>query len=472
MSLGLIATRGAGAALVVLMLAGGCSSSTELIEQQATAATAVPTASPDTEPLAPEPTSQARPEATPAPEPESQPHANPADAIYKSGAQIMLQTPERLAGLRVGLIANQASQVDGRPLVDLLHEHPDIDLVAVFAPEHGIRGDLGAGEQVPGGIDPATGVTVHSLYGQTRAPTADMLADIDVLLYDLQDVGTRYYTFISTMGFAMQAAAINDVAFVVLDRPMTSPVLKSSGFARDDDHVSFVGAYEIPSSYALTSAELALAIKHHPYIPDLENLDFSAYPVSGWRPGDTWPATETWVPPSPGIPTLAAAQTYPATVLFEATSVSFGRGTNEPFGQIGAPWIDAERLASELNEQALAGVRFEATTFTPLASPTTASPQFEGQVVPGVRLVVEQPSLFSATATGIYLLEAVKRQADEQERTLIERADFFDLLAGTMQLRESLESDISARTIVQSWHAETSSFDEAMDPWKLYPRPL
>lgn len=465
-----IALRLSGALLAVLLAVTACASSTELVEEAAapTAVAALPEQTPNepAAPPAPTATPQESPSATPNPQP------LPAAVPYQSGAEILLKTPERLAGMRVGLIANQASQINGRPLIDILHEQPDIELVAVFAPEHGIRGDLGAGEQVPDGVDPATGVRVHSLYGDTRAPTADMLDEIDVLLYDLQDVGVRYYTFISTMGLAMEAAAANDVAFVVLDRPNPSLAITSSGFVRTDAQESFVSAFPIPSSYALTAAELALALKHHPLVPGLELLSVAVYPVTGWIPGDPWPSTETWVPPSPGLPTLESVHTYPATVLFEATSLSYGRGTDKPFGQLGAPWIDADRLAAELNELALAGVRFEPTMFTPVPSSTATNPQFAGDTIPGVEVVVDQPRLFRATAAGVYLLEAVKRQADEQQRTLVERPEFFDLLAGTSRLREQLDAGVPARSIVQSWAAETASFDEAMNSWKLYPRPF
>jgi len=464
-------TRNSLAAFAIMpLLLGACASSTVIDEQrpltgdaavdpaaEPQAATAPPTAEPTTAP-------PAQPTATAVPAPVSR--------EFKSGAQVMLQTPERFEGLRVGLIANQASQVNGRSLIDLMHEEPAINLVAVFAPEHGVRGNLGAGEQVPDGIDPATGVTVHSLYGATRSPTDEMLADIDVLFYDLQDVGTRYYTYISTMGFAMQAAAANDVAFVVLDRPMIRQSVASSGFTRDEDQFSFVSAFEIPTTYSLTAAELALAIKHHPLIPGLEALPVSVFPVAGWQPGDTWPDAQIWIPPSPGLPTLASAQTYPATVLFEATAMSYGRGTDQPFGAVGAPWLDAEVLADDLNAQGLGGVRFEATTLSPVAQPTASNPQFEGQTVPAVRLIVEQPASFAATETGVHLLAAVKLQADEQQIELIERPDFFDLLAGTARLRTQLEADVTADAIIASWQEEAQAFDDVMGPWKLYPRPL
>ncbi|MGB5758135.1 MAG: DUF1343 domain-containing protein, partial [Acidimicrobiales bacterium] len=275
-----------------------------------------------------------------------------------------------MSGKRVGLIASRASVVGDRTVIDLLAQSDSVDLVSVFAAEHGIRADVDAGATIDDGVDPATGLAVHSLYGATRSPTAEMLADIDVLVFDLQDVGARFYTYTATMGLAMQAAARAGIPFVVMDRPNPIGGTSLGGAVRDDDHRSFVGQYPIPAVHGMTAAELALAIRGEGWLDGLEGLDLRVVAMSGWARDDLWADTGlAWVPPSPGLPTALTALVYPATVLFEATTLSFGRGTDHPFSQVGAPWLDGEDLARALNDRNLPGIRFRAVTFTPLAAP-------------------------------------------------------------------------------------------------------
>lgn len=372
---------------------------------------------------------------------------------------------------RVGLIASRASVVDGKSTIDLFAEADGVDLTALFAPEHGIRAEAGAGADIDDEIDPVTGLPVFSLYGTTKRPTADQLAGIDVLVFDLQDVGTRFYTYTATMGLAMQAAAEQGVPFVVLDRPNPLGGITVDGALRDDDQVSFVSQYPIPAVHGMTAGELALAIKGEGWLDGLESLDLRVIELDGWNRARPWDETGLrWIAPSPGLPTTAATAAYPAVVLFEATTLSFGRGTDYPFSQIGAPWLDAEALAAELNGRGIAGVRFDPVRFTPVSLPAASDPPFEGEELPGVRLEVTDPGVARMATVGLHLLSAVLAQAETATPPIevIDRAAFFDLLTGSAAVRRSLLAGEPAESIVASWEDELAAFDAVRTRYLLY----
>jgi uncharacterized protein YbbC (DUF1343 family) len=405
----------------------------------------------------------APPSAPPTPEPTAQPLRTGAEVLAADGFAL-------LRGHRVGLIANQTSVVDGRPLAPLLAHAPGVELVALFAPEHGFNGTAGAGDVVDDVTDPLLEIPVYSLYGASRAPTPEALADLDILVYDLQDVGARFYTYIATMGLAMQAAAAANVAFVVLDRPNPQGA-ELAGFVRDDDHESFVSPYPIPTAYAMTAGELARAIVGEHWLTGLDSLDLTVVPVEGWDARAPWPEERLgWLPPSPALPSLDAALAYPGVAMFEATSVSEGRGTEAPFTTIGAPWLDGEALAAALAGLHLPGVHFEPTTFTPRMLETmTTPPRFDGQVLNGVRLVIEDRTTFASVETGVHLLVAVQAQARAGGlATIVERPDGFDLLAGSSRLRTMLESAASGGEIVEAWMADLAAFAELREAYLLY----
>lgn len=389
-------------------------------------------------------------------------------------------------GLRVGLIANRASVVDGRSVIDILAEADGFDLVAVFAPEHGLRADAGAGELVADGVDPVTGLPVYSLYGETRSPTQESLAGMDVLVHDLQDVGARFYTYTATMGLAMQAAAEAGIPFVVLDRP--NPIGdRAAGSMRADDQVSFVSRYPVPALHGMTSGELAIAIQGEGWLDGLADLDLRVVPMAGWRSDMRWSDTGLdWTPPSPGLPTAESALTYPATVLFEATTLSYGRGTDHPFQQIGAPWLDSAALAEALRAADLAGVRFDPVAFTPEADERAAALQYEGVEVSGVRVIVTDGSAVDQAAVGVHLLAAVLAQAqavndsgangsagedgsaDEPAIQVIDRPEFLALLTGTTAVGDALAAGVAPADIVASWSDELSAFEELRSRYRLY----
>lgn len=368
------------------------------------------------------------------------------------------------AGARVGLIANQASVNDGRHSADLLAASESIELVALFSPEHGLRGERTAGEWVPDEIDPVTGLTVHSLYGETRSPTPESLAGLDVLFYDLQDVGTRYYTYISTMGLAMHAAAAADVAFVVLDRP--NPLgRRVEGGVLQPGSESFVGMYPIPDVYGLSAGELAQAIIGEQWIDGLDGIDLTVVPYSTSTPHDGWPDQTAWIAPSPAIASLETARLYPATVLFESTSLSFGRGTELAFEVVGAPWIDESALAGTLNERNLPGVKFEPIRFTPRSAP--GSDVAHGDVeVGGVRLRITNVEEFRPVEVGVRMLSTIHELAPED---ILDRPEWLTLLTGSPHLGDTLQEGRPVASIVESWDEPLRTWTELTESYRIYP---
>jgi uncharacterized protein YbbC (DUF1343 family) len=375
-----------------------------------------------------------------------------------------------LAGRRVGLITNHTARVGADHLADLLHAAPDVTLVALFGPEHGVRGTADASESVPHGRDEKTGVPVYSLYGKTRAPTKAMLRGIDVLVFDIQDVGARFYTFISTMGLAMQAAARARIRFVVLDRPNPLGGDYVAGFSVARSNISFVSQYPVPLAHGLTVGELARMIKGEKMLPGLERLELDVVAMEGWSRDMQWPDTGLqWVPTSPNIPDFETALVYPGTGLFEATVASEGRGTDRPFRLLGAPWTDGEALASALNARALAGVRFEAAAFTPRrVTGMAADPKARNKKISGVRVVVTDARTYLPVETGVHILHAFRQQARNAGRQFINRPDWLAKLAGRRTLNGMLRRSAMPARIVAQWREDVDRFRRRRARYLLY----
>lgn len=284
-----------------------------------------------------------------------------------------------LQGQRVALITNHTGlSRDGRSTIRMLHDAADVELLRIFSPEHGIEGKLDI-PKIADGTESGTGIPVFSLYGEVRGPTAEMLEGIDVVVFDIQDIGTRFYTYISTMGKAMEAAAQHGVRFVVLDRPNPVNGRDVAGPVLEDGLQSFVGYHTIPVRHGMTAGELALMFRDELQL----DLDLDVVTVSGWRRGEYFDETGlTWVNPSPNMRSLRAAILYPGIGLLETTNVSVGRGTDTPFEIFGAPWLDGADFASKLNALDLPGVEFAAEAFTPDAS------TFANEACGGVRITI------------------------------------------------------------------------------------
>ncbi len=378
----------------------------------------------------------------------------------RPGLEILVSDSSHLVrDRRVGLVTNQtALDRQGRHAIDLLRDH-GVNLVTLFSPEHGIRGRAEAGERVESGIDEASGLPVHSLYGAIRKPTPEMLAGLDVLLFDIQDIGARYYTYVSTMALAMSAAAEQDLPFVVLDRPNPIGGVRVQGNVLEPEHASFVGLYPVAMRHGMTVGELARLFNSEYGI----GAQLHVVPAAGWRRGDWFDETGLpWVPPSPNMPSLESATHYPGTCLFEGTNLSVGRGTDRAFQQIGAPWLDGTALSERLNARALPGVRFEPVTFTPQ---TPGDRKYDGVPVNGVRWEVKDRDVYDPTVAAVAALIEARELAGTH---WVWSPAHFDRLAGTTQLRERIESGAQLTDVVAGWRLQLDGFRRLRTPYLLY----
>jgi uncharacterized protein YbbC (DUF1343 family) len=396
-----------------------------------------------------------------------------AFCAVKVGADVLHDCNyESLQGKRVGLITNHSAIVDGLSLVDLMSASRTVRLAALFAPEHGLRGLKEDGVRFAGRVEEGTGIPVYSLYGKVTKPTPEMLCGLDFLLFDIQSIGARFYTFISTMGFAMQAAAEAHIPFVVLDRPNPIGGDYISGPVLETDYRSFTGGYPVPVAHGLTVGELALMIKGERMLPGLEGLDLRVIRMEGWQRGMQWPETGLqWARTSPNIPDFETALLYPGICFFEGTAASVGRGTLEPFKVIGFPGMNAGTIAEQLNSKDLPGVRFEAALFTPRSIPGMSShPKFQVREIPGIRIEIIDRHVYKPVETGIHLLCALYDSLDEKEQGQFFRHKGFDELAGTDSLRRAIENGTPPEEIVAAWKKEIESFAERRGKYLLYAR--
>ena len=394
------------------------------------------------------------------------------DTPFKTGAEVLSTNGfEGLAGKRVGMIVNHTAKVGDAHLIDVIHEAPNVELVALFGPEHGIRGDEDAGALVDDGIDEKTGVPVYSLYsGQSRRPAPESLQGLDVLVFDIQDIGARFYTYISTMGLAMQAAAEQGIAFMVLDRPNPLGGMYVAGYTLEPSQTSFVGQYPVPIAHGLTVGELALMVQGEPYLDGLDSLDLQVVAMEGWERSQTWTQLDRpWIPTSPNIPDVETAWIYPGMCFFEAVEVSEGRGTRAPFRQVGASWANADELVEQVAAAGLPGVRLEATHFVPESIEGMASnPRFLGEELAGVQLSVTDWAAFDPVATGVYILHAFYTQSAGAVREGFFNERWLARLAGTHRLQEALIAGESPEEIVAGWDSEVEAFRERRTPYLLY----
>ncbi|HPC95861.1 MAG TPA: DUF1343 domain-containing protein [Sedimentisphaerales bacterium] len=366
------------------------------------------------------------------------------------------------AGRRIGIIANHtAYDQRGRFIVDVFQDIDEVQVVALFSPEHGLYGVEEAGEPIDDRRDPKYGLPLHSLYGRTRKPTPQMLEGIDVLVFDIQDVGVRFYTYISTMSLAMEAAAECGKRFIVLDRPNPIGGTKVEGPILEPSLASFVGLHAIPVRHGLTVGELARMIDGQGWLAGGVHVDLSVVPMTGWNRAVWYDQTgQVFRKPSPNMPDLDTATVYPGLCLLEGTNVSEGRGTTMPFRQFGAPWIDGPKLAARLNGLNLPGLTFHATTFTPAAS------KHEGRLCSGVRIEVTDRDRLEPFWSGVCIVNEIARMAPDEFEW---RADHFDRLCGTAAIREAIANREPLPPLRQKYLAACESFRRTSRPYLLYP---
>lgn len=379
--------------------------------------------------------------------------------VVRPGIEVFLaDVPQALRGKRVGLITNNSGIDRARATdIDLLAASKVLKLVALMAPEHGIRGDAPAGEQIGNETDRKTGLPVYSLYlAEDHGPSAEMLKDVDVLVYDLQEVGGRTWTYVSTMALAMQAAARKKIPFVVLDRPNPIGGEIVEGALLDSKFKSFVGMYPIPARHGLTVGELATLFNTKYGIgADLLVIRVANWQRSQWQDQTGLP----WVNPSPNLRSLAALNDYPGTVYFEGTTLSEGRGTDRPFEQVGAPWLDAPAVARVMNERALPGIRFEPISMT--VSPTAA--KHKGLAIPAIRLVITDRLAYRPVRTSLLLIDEIRRQHPRD----FAWTNTIDRLTGSDKARLAIEAG-RLPALLDEWDREAASFRESSAAVRLY----
>ena len=383
----------------------------------------------------------------------------------KLGVDVVLSSEkDALKGKRVGLITNPTGvDKDLNSIVDRFYQDKDINLTALYGPEHGVRGDAQAGSYVDFYIDETTGLPVYSLYGKTRKPTPEMLEDVDVLVFDIQDVGTRFYTYIYTMALAMEAAKEKGIPFVVLDRPNPLGGLKVEGPVLEaPEYASFIGQYEIPLRHGMTVGELAKLFNKEFGI----GADLKVVKMKNWKRQMNYEDTGLeWVLPSPNMPTLDTAYVYPGTGLIEGTNLSEGRGTTKPFELLGAPFINSTELARELNKLKLKGVEFRAASFTPTFS------KHSGVLTHGVQVHITDYDDFVPLETGLHIVKTVHDLYPEEFEFRAEDSkgiSFFDLLIGNGWVRDDIEAGKSVKQIKQKWERDLKGFLKVRSKYLLY----
>jgi uncharacterized protein YbbC (DUF1343 family) len=404
----------------------------------------------------------------------------------KLGIEVFLESRlDLVKGKKLGLITNPTGLDGGlRSDIDLLRESGQVDLAALYGPEHGIRGNVQGGVYVPFYFDDKYKIPVFSLYGQSlkpdpgmlknmdeymrsfdgdakgqgKIPEGTMIKDIGVLVFDIQDVGTRVYTYVATMAYAMQAAAKSGIPFIVLDRPnpingliMEGPVLEYPEFS------SFIGLYPIPERHGMTIGELALMINGR-FLE--KKADLTVVPMQGWRREMWFDQTGLpWVIPSPNMPTLDTATVYPGQVCLEGTNVSEGRGTTRPFEIFGAPWIDGFDLVRKLNALGLPGVIFREAWFTPSFS------KFAGEQCGGAQVHVMDRNSYRSFETALHIVKTIREMYPDQFQF---HADYFDKVMGTAKIRESLEKGLEVTEVVKGYELELNAFARERTPYLLY----
>ena len=372
-----------------------------------------------------------------------------------------------LRGARVGLICNQAS-VDHtyHHTADLMHEHPDIELRALFGPQHGIRGDVQDNMIETGhSIDRKTRLPVHSLYSETREPTDAMLKDVDVLLFDMQDVGCRIYTFVYTLANCMRAANRLGKKVVVCDRPNPINGVSVAGNILEPEYASFVGQFPLPTRHGMTVAELARMFNDHFKI----GCDLEVIPMEGWKREFWLDDTDApWVLPSPNMPTLDSATVFPGTVHFEGTQVSEGRGTTKPFELIGAPYIDPDAYAEALNALGLAGVFFRSCVFQPTFQ------KHAGVSCGGVQIHVFDRDSFEPWLAGIAMTKLIHDMYPNEFRWKQPPYEYvfdknpFDVISGTAKIREAFEQGTELHAIAEETKGPLEKFKKLREQFLLY----
>lgn len=379
---------------------------------------------------------------------------------------LILNFPDRVANKRIGIVTNHTGlDKQGRPDWVVIEEKTTAQVVSIFTPEHGLTGQYLAGESVSDESEKSQiNPKIFSLYGKTKKPTAEMLKGIDLLIYDIQDVGVRFYTYITTLGLVMEAAGEHNIPVYILDRPNPITGKKLGGPLLDLNYQSFVGFYPILIQYGLTSGELARMINGEGWLkvtPELEIIPMINWSRELWYDETTIP----WVATSPNIPDVMTATVYPGTCFLEATNVSEGRGTALPFIQIGAPWIDKVLLSQKLNLLNMNGVVFRPVTFTPHHPENSGHRKYHNELCKGVRIVITDRNSFNPVVTGIQLLNMIHNLYPESLKI---NAASLNRLYGTNELTKLLNDELSLQEILDKIVTDRAIFMKLRSSYLIY----
>ncbi len=391
-----------------------------------------------------------------------------SDKNIKFGNEVFINKYLHLVeGKRIGLVANQTSVLsNGTHLLDTLL-NLNQNVTPVYSLEHGFKGKQQAGTKVNNYIDEKTGIPVYSLYGSIKKPTAEMLNKVDVILFDVQDIGARFYTYISSLYYVLQAAAENNKPVIVLDRPNPINGVYVDGPVLKNEFKSFVGIAPLPVTHGMTIGELAQLFVDENFIQTEHKPKLTIIKSEGWNRNSYWnDYRNDWLPTSPNIPDFETALVYPGTCFLEGTNISEGRGTEHPFLIIGAPFVKSDELITKLNNYQLSGVELTPITFTPVGIPGKVShPKYEGIECGGIKIHITDKTKFRSVEFGLYLLSAlINLYPDEFEFN----AGFFDKLAGTDRLRKQLISNTPPEEIIKSWQKDIQKFKSLRNKYLLY----
>ncbi|WP_192821670.1 exo-beta-N-acetylmuramidase NamZ domain-containing protein [Rufibacter sp. LB8] len=383
-----------------------------------------------------------------------------------------LVTPEFLPFIqnrRVAILTNHTGVMPDRShIVDLLHARPDVKVVKLFSPEHGIRGE--ADTHVSDDIDKKTGLKVISLYGNVRKPTPQMLEDVDILIFDIQDVGARYYTYIATMTAVLEAAAENEKLMIILDRPNPITGVAFDGAIGNNAHQPVTGPNFLPITHGMTVGELARMFNGERSAKKLRQAELLVVPMRGYARTQWFDQTGLpWIKPSPNMLNLTTAALYPATCILEGTNLSEGRGTMQPFEFIGAPWVNGEALSKQLNSYKLPGVTFKPVQFKPdsvVDGIKIYPPKFMGQVCQGAQMVITDRNKFEGAKASVYLIHALQTLYPEK---LEYKNSRMDGLWKTDVTRKQLQAGQNPQAIIAAWAPELAYFKNVRAKYLLYP---
>lgn len=385
--------------------------------------------------------------------------------MVKNGLDVLVEKKLKLVkGRKVGIITNPTGvSKDLEQNVDLLL-HAGINVTAIYSPEHGFRGAAKEGEKIETYTDAKTGLPVYSLYGANRKPSPEMLKDVEVLIYDLQDAGARFYTFISTLLLALEAVKDTGKSLIVLDRPNPINGIAVEGNILDMKFSSFVGSSPIPIRHGMTVGELATFYNHEMPSPDKPiNADLTVVQTEGWYRAMWFYKTGLqFIPPSPNMPTMDSALVFPGLCFIEGINVSEGRGTTRPFEWIGAPWIDGEALAETLNKLQLPAVKFRPQYFTPHYS------KYKEELCSGIQTHILDRDKFQTPVIGLYVVKTIRDMYPEKFQWVKYDKYFFDLLLGTDKVRLAMDGNKAIPDLLAEWKKEIKKFHIIRSKYLIY----